>query len=91
MKDKEIYAKTLQVSSAKELINLFEGILSNTEQKALYKFVKKTSGDLSFEIEKQIEVYPLTWKFQLIELDCDIVQMVCKNIVNPLIHTLNAQ
>jgi hypothetical protein len=50
MKDKQVFAKTLEVASIKELLRLFEGILSNPEQKALYKFVKKASGDLTFQI-----------------------------------------
>lgn len=49
---KEIFAKTLEMSSFKELLNLFEGILSNPEKKALYQFVKKKDGDLGFRIEK---------------------------------------
>lgn len=48
MKDKEIFAKTLEVESVGELVKLFEGILTNPEQKALYKFIKRMSGDLAF-------------------------------------------
>lgn len=65
--------------------------MSNPEQKALYKFIKKNTGDLTFEIEKEIEVYPLTWRFELLELECDISNMMCKDIINPLTRTLNAQ
>lgn len=68
MKDKEIFAKTLEVESVGELVKLFEGILTNPEQKALYKFIKRMSGDLAFQVEKEIEVYPFTWKFQLIKI-----------------------
>ena len=52
LKQKEVFAKTLEVSSFKELLNLFEGILSNPDKNALYKFIKKKDGDLNFRMEK---------------------------------------
>lgn len=52
LKQKEVFAKTLEVSSFKELLNLFEGILSNPDKNALYQFIKKKDGDLNFRMEK---------------------------------------
>lgn len=46
---------------------------------------------MTFEIEKELEVYRLMWKFSLIELETDIVSMMCKDIINPLARTINAQ
>lgn len=36
-------------------------------------------------------MYRLMWKFSLIELEADIVSMMCKDIINPLARTINAQ
>ena len=51
-KQKEKFARTLEVSDFKELLTLFEGILTNPDKKALYQFIKKKDSTLSFRVEK---------------------------------------
>ena len=78
--DKEKYAKTLEVTDKKGLMNLFESLLTATDPdpKTIYSFKETQSSEMQFTFKKKIKFFDFNWTFKLKKVNCNPVELVCK-------------
>lgn len=73
--DKEKYAKTLEVTDKKGLMNLFESLLTATDPdpKTIYSFKETQSSEMQFTFKKKIKFFDFNWTFKLKKVNCNPV------------------
>lgn len=91
LEDKKKYANSLEIKDIKDLLSLFEGLLSQSDPLAQYSFKEDFQGEMEFTFKKRINIYDFEWVFKLKKVNQAPIQLICKEIINPLAFALECQ
>jgi hypothetical protein len=91
LEDKQKYAKSLEIKENRDLITLFTTLLSASDTDALYLFKESGTNDINFTFKKRIQIFDFTWTFKLHKVNFNPVDMVCREMINPLSSVIEGQ
>jgi hypothetical protein len=91
LEEKTKYAKSLELKSNRDLLLLFESLLSTSDPEALYIFTELKEGVINFTFKKRIHIYDFNWALKLLKVNYNPIDLICREILNPLSVTLEAQ
>ena len=90
LQHKNHYANSLEIKDKKDLLSLFESLLSFSDSEAVYQF-KEQGSEIHFTFQKLITIYAFSWTFKLQKANCNPVELVCREIITPFASVLEAQ
>ena len=93
LEEKAKYAKSLQVNSNKDLLTLFESLLSttDTDPRTEYIFKDAQAGEMHFTFKKMIKIFDFNWTYKLKKVNCNPIELICRELLTPLASALKAQ
>jgi hypothetical protein len=91
LEEKSKYARSLEIKENRDLLLLFESLLSTSDPEALYIFTELKDGVINFTFKKRINIFDFSWSLKLLKVNYNPVDLICREILNPLAVTLEAQ
>lgn len=91
IEQKNSFNKPLELKEHKDLLLLFESLLSTSDCDATYLFNELKKDEIQFTFKKRIQIFDFSWTFKLLKVNCNPIELICKEILNPLVVTLEAQ
>jgi hypothetical protein len=89
--DKQRYARSLELKEGRDLLLLFENLLSASDPEASYIFTELKEGGINFTFRKRIAIFDFSWTLRLSKTPCNPVEVTCRELVGPLAAALQAQ
>lgn len=90
LEDKQRYARSLELKESRDLLLLFESLLSSSDPEATYVFTEIKEA-LSFTFRKRITIFDFSWTLRLVRVACSPVELICRELIGPMAAALQAQ
>lgn len=91
LEDKQRFARSLELKEGRDLLLLFDSLLSASDPEAHYAFAEGKEGVISFTFRKRIAIFDFSWMLKLAKAACNPVELLCRELIGPLSAALAAQ
>jgi hypothetical protein len=91
LEDKQRFARSLELKEGKDLLLLFDTLLSCSDPEATYVFTEVKETTVNFTLRKRIAIFDFSWTLRLAKVACNAVELLCRELIAPLAAALAAQ